>query len=181
LSDARNICLKTAIKFGGGGPAAGWFVVKGCSLLIFHLNFLDIRCVKRSKSGHATKDSLGKNKLVTPGVHQSDRSCGGLGSRKWTGFSNLIKKGAGIMATYRDPVRCFAPLEIIERLLEIRVEAGYSPSVYLLSPDDLADYLDAYGFDVYALSEADAEFHFGDYRASLAPGGDHAHCSLTAH
>ena len=95
--------------------------------------------------------------------------------------SNLIKKGAEIMATYRDPVRCFAPLEVIERLLEIRVEAGYFPSVYLLSPDDLADYLDAYGFDVYALSEAEAEFHFGDYRASLAPGGDHAHSSLTAH
>jgi hypothetical protein len=91
------------------------------------------------------------------------------------------KKGAGNMATYRDPVRCFAPLEVIERLLEIRVEAGYSPAVYLLSPDDLADYLDAYGFDVYALSEAEAEFHFGDYRAPLAPGGDHAHSSLTAH
>jgi hypothetical protein len=93
----------------------------------------------------------------------------------------IDKKGAGHMATYRDPVRCFAPLEVIERLLEIRVEAGYSPAVYLLSPDDLADYLDAYGFDVYALSEAEAEFHFGDYRAALAPGGDHAHCSLTAH
>jgi hypothetical protein len=91
------------------------------------------------------------------------------------------EKGAGHMATYRDPVSCFAPLEVIERLLEIRVEAGYSPAVYLLSPDDLADYLDAYGFDVYALSEAEAEFHFGDYRAPLAPGGDHAHCSLTAH
>src|SRR6185295_10083056 len=93
----------------------------------------------------------------------------------------IEKKGAGTMATYRDPVRCFAPLEVIERLLEIRVEAGYSPAVYLLSPDDLADYLDAYGFDVYALSEAEAEFHFGDYRAPLAPGGDHAHCSLTVH
>jgi len=94
----------------------------------------------------------------------------------------IEKKGAGKnMATYRDPVRCFAPLEVIERLLEIRVEAGHSPAVYLLSPDDLADYLDAYGFDVYALSEAEAEFHFGDYRAPLAPGGDHAHCSLTAH
>ena len=85
----------------------------------------------------------------------------------------LKRKALDIMATYRDPVRCFAPLEVIERLLEIRVEAGYSPAVYLLSPDDLADYLDAYGFDVYALSE-EAEFHFGDYRAPLAPGGDHA-------
>ncbi|HZE71455.1 MAG TPA: hypothetical protein VE135_18280 [Pyrinomonadaceae bacterium] len=85
------------------------------------------------------------------------------------------------MATYRDPVRCFAPLEVIERLLEIRVEAGFLPAVFLLSPDDLADYLDAYGFDVYALSEAEAGFHFGDYRAPLAPGGDNAHSSPTAH
>jgi hypothetical protein len=106
-----------------------------------------------------------------------------------TGTVNVIldrgpdfrRKALDTMATYRDPVTCFAPLEVIERLLEIRVEAGYSPAVYLLSPDDLADYLDAYGFDVYALSEAEAEFHFGDYRAPLAPGGDHAHCSLTAH
>jgi hypothetical protein len=86
------------------------------------------------------------------------------------------------MATYRDPVRCFAPLEVIERLLEIRAEAGYCPAVYLLSPDDLADYLDAFGFDVYAFEEtALSEFHFGDYRAPLAPGGDHAHNSLTGH
>ena len=105
----------------------------------------------------------------------------GRGSQWLDRVQVLKKKGAGIMATYRDPVSCFAPLEVIERLLEIRVEAGYSPAVYLLSPDDLADYLDAYGFDVYALSEAEAEFHFGDYRAPLAPGGDHAHCSLTAH
>ena len=85
------------------------------------------------------------------------------------------------MATYRDPVRCFAPLEVVERLLEIRAEAGYAPAIYLLSPDDLAAYLDAFGFDVYALSEAESEFHFGDYRAPLAPGGDHAHNSITAH
>ena len=103
------------------------------------------------------------------------------GNEKLDRAHEFEKKGAGNMATYRDPVRCFAPLEVIERLLEIRVEAGYSPAVYLLSPDDLADYLDAYGFDVYALSEAEAEFHFGDYRAPLAPGGDHAHSSLTAH
>jgi hypothetical protein len=94
---------------------------------------------------------------------------------------NLQKGALGIMATYRDPVRCFAPLEVIERLLEIRAEAGYAPAVYLLSPDYLAAYLDAFGFDVYAFSEAEAVFHFGDYRAPLAPGGDHAHSSLTAH
>jgi len=89
--------------------------------------------------------------------------------------------GAKNMATYRDPVSCFAPLEVLERLLEIRAEAGFPPAVYLLSPDDLADYLDAFGFDVYAFSEAETRLHFGDYRAPMAPGGDHAHCSLTAH
>ena len=78
-------------------------------------------------------------------------------------------------------MRVFAPLEVIERLLEIRAEAGYSPAIYLLSPDDLAAYLDAYGFDVYAFSDSEAEFRFGDYRAPLAPGGDRAHSSLTAH
>jgi len=86
-----------------------------------------------------------------------------------------------LMATYRDPVRCFAPLEVVERLLEIRAEAGYSPALFLLSPDDLAAYFDAYGFDVFAFSDSEAAFHFGDYRAPLAPGGDHAHNSLTAH
>jgi len=85
------------------------------------------------------------------------------------------------MATYKDPVRCFAPLEILERLLEIRADAGFAPMVYLQSPDEVADYLDAFGFDVYAFTNSENEFHFGDYRGPLAPGGDHAHGSLTAH
>jgi hypothetical protein len=122
------------------------------------------------------------NKLPGRNVHLSRRNTGPRQSNRILDrVPEFKKKGAGNMATYRDPVTCFAPLEVIERLLEIRVEAGYTPAVYLLSPDDLADYLDAYGFDVYALSETEAEFHFGDYRAALAPGGDHAHCSLTAH
>jgi len=85
------------------------------------------------------------------------------------------------MATYRDPVRVFAPLEIVERLLEIRADAGYSPALFLRSSEDLAAYFDAYGFDVYAFSDAEAEFHYGRYRAPFAPGGDHAHSSMTAH
>ncbi|HYN84014.1 MAG TPA: hypothetical protein VER32_02100 [Pyrinomonadaceae bacterium] len=85
------------------------------------------------------------------------------------------------MATYRDPVRVFAPLEMVERLLEIRAELGYSPAIFLRSADDMAEYLDAYGFDVYAFSDAEAAFEYGKYRAPLAPGGDHAHCSVTAH
>lgn len=85
------------------------------------------------------------------------------------------------MATYRDPVRVFAPLEVIERLLEIRADAGFAPVVFLRSSDDLAAYLDAYGFDVYAFLDYDATFSPGHYRAPCAPGGDHAHTSLLAH
>jgi len=143
-------------------------------------NFLPLSRVKNSRAFDNENICTVKNKLVWRCVHQTvafEKTVSKFLDRVF----DFEKKGAGTMATYRDPVSCFAPLEVIERLLEIRVEAGYTPAVYLLSPDDLADYLDAYGFDVYALSEAEAEFHFGDYRAPLAPGGDHAHCSLTAH
>lgn len=85
------------------------------------------------------------------------------------------------MATYRDPVRVFAPLEIVERLLEIRADSGFTPAIFLRSADDLVAYFDAYGFDVYSFNDTKTEFRFGDYRAPLAPGGDHAHESLTAH
>ena len=85
------------------------------------------------------------------------------------------------MASYRDPATVFATLEVIERLLEIRSEAGYAPAVYLRSNEDLAAYFDAYGFDIYAFTEGEAEFHYDRYRAPLAPGGDHAHGSATAH
>ncbi len=85
------------------------------------------------------------------------------------------------MATYRDPARVFAPLEIVERLLEIRAEAGYSPAIFLRSADDLVAYFDAYGFDVYTFTDTEAGFDYGKYRAPLAPGGDHAHESVTAH
>jgi hypothetical protein len=85
------------------------------------------------------------------------------------------------MATYRDPVRVFAPLEVIERLLEIREECGYTEQLFVRSADDLAAYFDSYGFDVYAFYPSTAEFHYGNYRAPLAPGGDHAHNSATAH
>jgi hypothetical protein len=85
------------------------------------------------------------------------------------------------MATYKDPVRVFAPLEVVERLLEIRADAGYAPAIFLRSADDLVSYFDAYGFDVYSFSGAETELRFGQYRAPIAPGGDHAHESLTAH
>ena len=85
------------------------------------------------------------------------------------------------MATYRDPVHVFAPLEVIERLLEMRADAGYAPVLFMRAVNDLTAYFDAYGFDVYALSAPEAEFHYGRYRAPLAPGGDYAHEHPTAH
>jgi len=49
------------------------------------------------------------------------------------------------MATYRDPARCFAPIEVIERLLEIRKEFGFSKSLYIPRSEDLTDILDTMG------------------------------------
>ena len=85
------------------------------------------------------------------------------------------------MATYKDPVRCFAPIEVIERLLEIRAESGYVEAVYLHDSKELADCLDAYGFDIYAFSTENEKINYGHYRAPIVPGGDNIHCSATTH
>ena len=87
------------------------------------------------------------------------------------------------MATYHDPVKCFAPLEVIERLLEIRADLGYSQILYVDNSMDLAEFLDAYGFDVYTFSQTNEneKINYGDYRAPIVPGGDAVHCSMTAH
>lgn len=85
------------------------------------------------------------------------------------------------MATFKDPVRCFAPIEVIERLLEIRADMGYPEAVYFDNSMELADCLDAYGFDIYAFSADHEKINYGDYRAPLVPGGDSVHCSMTAH
>ncbi|MEZ5344706.1 MAG: hypothetical protein R2681_04025 [Pyrinomonadaceae bacterium] len=85
------------------------------------------------------------------------------------------------MATFRDPVRCFAPLEVVERVLEIRTELGYEQTVYMPSPAELVDFFDAHGFDVYAFSTGHEEINFGDYRSPFVPGGDNVHTSVTAH
>lgn len=86
------------------------------------------------------------------------------------------------MATYKDPIKCFAPLEVVERLLEIRIELGYSPAVFLPTSLELADLLDAFGFDIYSFSAKEGEIiNYGDYRSPIVPGGDLVHCSITAH
>ncbi len=85
------------------------------------------------------------------------------------------------MASFQDPNRCFAPLEVIERLLEIRAELGYSKTLYLDRSQELTDFLDAYGFDIYAFSTRNDKINYGDYSTPVVPGGDNVHCSITAH
>jgi hypothetical protein len=86
------------------------------------------------------------------------------------------------MATYRDPEECFAPLEMIERLLQIRVDFGFPGELFLDKQGELADLLDAYGFDSYAYSgNHDSKINYGEYTASIIPGGDSVRSSFTAH
>ena len=85
------------------------------------------------------------------------------------------------MATFQDPAKCFAPLEVIERLLEIRSDLGFSETLYLMRSEQLTDFLDAYGFDIYAFSTKNVKIKYGDYRTPVVPGGDTLHTSVIAH
>lgn len=84
------------------------------------------------------------------------------------------------MATYKDPTHCFAPLEVIDRILEMRVESGFPETLYVENIEHLTDLLDAYGFDAYSL-DADADLDFGGYSIPIVPGGDALHISPTGH
>lgn len=85
------------------------------------------------------------------------------------------------MASFKDPNTCFAPLEVIERLLEIRAELGFSETLYLDRSQELTDFLDAYGFDIYAFSTRNDKIDYDTYSTPVVPGGDNLHCSLTGH
>lgn len=85
------------------------------------------------------------------------------------------------MATFNDPDQCFAPLEVIERLLGIREELGFSQTLYLPHSEQLTDFLDCYGFDIYAFSTKNEAINYGDYRSPVVPGGDTHHLSVVAH
>ena len=85
------------------------------------------------------------------------------------------------MATYREPNQCFAPIEVIERLLEIRAELGFSETLYLDRSQELTDFLDAYGFDIYAFSTGNEKINLDDVSTPVVPGGDNLHGSFTAH
>jgi hypothetical protein len=85
------------------------------------------------------------------------------------------------MATFKDPDQTFAPLEVIERLLQIRKELGFSENIYMDRSQELTDFFDAYGFDIYAFSTENDKINYGDYSTPVVPGGDNLHCTLTAH
>jgi hypothetical protein len=85
------------------------------------------------------------------------------------------------MATFKDPTQCFAPLEVIERLLEIREELGFGKTLYIDRSEELTDFLDAFGFDIYAFSTDNKKINYGDYRSPVVPGGDIMHLSIKAH
>jgi hypothetical protein len=85
------------------------------------------------------------------------------------------------MATFKDPTKCFAPLEVVERLLEIRNELGFAETIYLDRCQELTDFLDAYGFDIYAFSTTNEKINYGDYRTPVVPGGERHHTSLKVH
>lgn len=85
------------------------------------------------------------------------------------------------MATFKDPNQCFAPLEVIERLLEIRSELGFSETLYLDRSQELTDFLDAYGFDIYAFSTGNDKICLDHFSTPVVPGGDNVHSSITAH
>ncbi len=85
------------------------------------------------------------------------------------------------MATFKDPDLCFAPLEVVERLLQIRDEQGFNQSLYLDRSHHLTDFLDAYGFDIYAFSTRNDKINYGDYSSPVVPGGDTLHSLYTTH
>jgi hypothetical protein len=85
------------------------------------------------------------------------------------------------MATFKDPAQCFAPLEVVERLIEIREEQGFAPTIYLDRIGELTDFLDSYGFDIYSFSTGNEKLNYGDYRTPVVPGGDTHHASVKAH
>ena len=86
------------------------------------------------------------------------------------------------MASFRDPARTFSPIEVIERLLEITDYYGHEPLLFISSSDDLATYLDSFGFDVYSLIiDTSAAFKTSTRSVLVLPNGSRSHESATAH
>ena len=86
------------------------------------------------------------------------------------------------MASFRDPAKTFSPIEVIERLLEITDYFGHQPILYILQDDDLALYLDSFGFDVYSLTtDTKKKFDTSTRSVLMMPNGSRSHESATTH
>jgi hypothetical protein len=59
------------------------------------------------------------------------------------------------MATYRNPGRNFATKDLVELLIENRVELGFSPSAFLHGVESVAKHLDAFVFGVFTFRHSD--------------------------
>ena len=86
------------------------------------------------------------------------------------------------MASFRDPAKTFAPIEVIERLLEITDYFGHQPILYISMSDDLTMYLDSFGFDVYSLTtDTKKKFNTTTRSVLVLPNGSRSHESATTH
>lgn len=93
-----------------------------------------------------------------------------------------MKGGGKKMASFKDPAQTFEPIEVIERLLEIKDYYGYRPVLYITSSDDLAMNLDALGFDIYSLiQDTKTKFNATSRSVSVLPNGSRSHESATTH
>jgi len=96
-------------------------------------------------------------------------------------IEHLSYRGVNRMASFNDPKFTFAPIEVIDRLLEIRSELGFAETLYLDRSNELTDILDAYGFDVYAFSTQNDKIDLNLPSTPVVPGGDTLHSSATGH
>jgi hypothetical protein len=86
------------------------------------------------------------------------------------------------MASFRDPAKTFAPIEVIERLLEITDYFGHPPILYISMSDDLTMYLDSFGFDAYSLTtDTKKKFNPTTRSVLVMPNGSRSHESVTTH
>jgi hypothetical protein len=86
------------------------------------------------------------------------------------------------MASFRDPATTFSPTEVVERLLQITEFYGHSAMLYISSSDDLATYLDSFGFDIYSLTlRTSSAFSTASSSVLVMPNGNRIHERATAH
>ncbi|MFQ3581176.1 MAG: hypothetical protein SNJ67_01710 [Chloracidobacterium sp.] len=88
------------------------------------------------------------------------------------------------MASFQDPQKHFAPVEVVERLLMLCQEEHAPAVLYLVSDFDLALYLDVLGFDGYSRQSIvgrQRAIDFNRFSMNVVPSGDRGHSHTTTH